>query len=289
MQLSQIVFVVGLVVAVLTLLPLLVGGVFVLVVVSNRADPDPSGRRPAVVYGFATAFITLFITLFATTALVASLCDLIGPHHGGRHGVFGGISGGGGGFGSQHPVGDAVARGSVLSIIVALVAGIIYWLHVTAAARASVGAPATDPVARVRSSYVAAVSFVCVFLIVVSTVIAVYDVFRILGPGVFSPGTDNRVVVLRSLLPAVYLAIAALALLLMHLRQAPPSLRPRYANRMPPGPLGGDPGAPEAPAAVAPVTPAPPVEPPAAPTTAAEPTAAAPRRRAPRKTTPPPS
>ena len=34
-------------------------GVFVIIVVANRADADPSGRRPQSVYYFAVSFITL--------------------------------------------------------------------------------------------------------------------------------------------------------------------------------------------------------------------------------------
>ena|SRR5438067_1471915 len=240
MQLTGLVFAIGLAVAAIVLLPLLVGGVFVIVVVANRADADPTGRRPAVVYGFATAFVTLFITLFATAALVASLSDLIGSHGGrGGHarGIFGGLASGSSG-GSLHPVGDAVARGSVLSILIALVAGVIYYLHATAAARASDDAPAADPIARVRASYVSAVSFVCVMITVVSLVVVLYDVFRIFAPGVFSPDSGgDRAIAVRSMLPALYLALAAIGLLLMHLRHAPPPLRPRYADRLPRGPL----------------------------------------------------
>src|SRR4051812_40054897 len=116
---SLVAFVVG----IILLLPLLVGGVFLVVVVANRADPDPSGQRPAVVYAFATSFLTLFVTLFATTALVAWLCQLIGSHGGGMPRVYSdyeGISGG-----HLHPLGDAVARGAVMSGLIALVAGLV--------------------------------------------------------------------------------------------------------------------------------------------------------------------
>src|SRR5437763_14643459 len=84
MQLSGLFFAIGLAIAAILLLPLLVGGVFVVVVVANRADPDPTGRRPALVYSLGTAFLTLFATLFATTAFVASLCRLFGSHPGAR-------------------------------------------------------------------------------------------------------------------------------------------------------------------------------------------------------------
>jgi hypothetical protein len=240
MQLSGLAFAIGAVVGIVLLIPLLVGGVFVIVTVANRADPDPTGRRPAVVYGFATAFVTLYVTLFATAAFVASLADLIGTHESRRgSGLFGGSVRP---AGSLHPVGDAVARGCVLSLLVALVAGAVYWLHATAAARASADAVEGDPNARVRASYVSAVSFVAVAIVVVSAIVVLYDVFRLIAPGVFAPNlSGDRVVVLRSMLPALYLTVVSAALLLMHLRHAPAPFRPRIADQLPAGPMGARP------------------------------------------------
>lgn len=240
MALSGLGFAIAAVVAVVVLIPLLIGGVFVIVTVANRADPDPTGRRPAVVYGFAIAFVTLFVTLFATAGFVASLCNLIGSHGRTRGApLFGIVTGGGA---TQHPVGDAVARGCVLSVLVAAVAGVVYYLHATAAARASADAVAGDPNARVRASYVSAVSFVAVGIVVVSLIVVLYDVFRLIAPGVFAPDlAGDRVVVLRSFLPALYLTVVTTALLLMHLRHAPEPFRPRYADQLPAGPLGAQP------------------------------------------------
>src|SRR4051794_10603649 len=153
---------VALVVGFILLLPLIVGAIFVIIVVANRAEPDATGRRPALVYAFATSFLTLFVTLFSTTALVAWLCQLIGSHSG-LPSSFADNQFGASTFtvgGHQHPLGDSVARGAVLSGLIALVAGLVFALHVRTAARASSGLPVADPVARVRSSYLAAVSFV---------------------------------------------------------------------------------------------------------------------------------
>src|SRR3954467_5220220 len=117
MDLSGVLSIVFLVVAVILLLPVLIGGIFVVVVVANRAEPDPSGRRPALVYSLGVAFLTLFTTLFAATAVVAALCRLIGSNHGGGFTGFVGSEGSGG---HQHPLGDSVARQAVLSAIVAI-------------------------------------------------------------------------------------------------------------------------------------------------------------------------
>jgi hypothetical protein len=263
---SLVAFVVGFIL----LLPLIVGGVFVVVVVANRADPDLSGRRPAVVYALATAFLTLFVTLFATTALVAWLCQLIGD----RPGHYEASSFAASSFafgGHQHPLGDAVARGAVMSALVALVAGFVFVLHVRAAARASADLPTVEPVARVRSSYIAAVSFVTVTIIIVSAVVVLYDIFRGIAPGVFTEsGRGGSIEVLRSMIPAFYLLVASLLILVAHLRFAPPPFRPGVFSRW-----YGGPTAPVAETAVEPVAE------PVAPEVLASP----PRKRAPRKTT----
>jgi hypothetical protein len=265
---SLVAFVVGFIL----LLPLIVGGVFVVVVVANRADPDLSGRRPAVVYALATAFLTLFVTLFATTALVAWLCQLIGDRP--AQAIFEDSSFGASSFafgGHEHPLGDAVARGAVMSALVALVAGLVFVLHVRAAARASADLPTVEPVARARSSYIAAVAFVTVTIIIVAAVVVLYDIFRGIAPGVFTEsGRGGSVEVLRSMIPAFYLLVASLVILAAHLRFAPPPFRPGVFS-----PWYGGPTAPVAEPAVEPVAE------PVAPEVLASP----PRKRAPRKTT----
>ena len=270
MDFGGIVSLIAVIIMIVLLLPLIVGGIVVVVVVANRAEPDLSGRRPAVVYAFAIAFLTLFATLFATTAMVASLCRLIGSHAGAQSFVGGDLFGDGTSYGGhQHPLGDSVARGAVLSGLVALVAGVVCFVHLRAAARASAGVPTVDPLARVRSSYVAAVSFVSVTIVVGASVVVLYDIFRGVAPGVFTEsGTGGSVEVLRSMIPALYLALAAMAILFAHLRHAPPPFHPGIFSRWFGG--GSGPSTEVVPAPVTEVAPAP---------------VAAPRKRAPRKTT----
>jgi hypothetical protein len=168
------------------------------------------------VYAFATAFVTLFVTLFATTGLIASLAQLIGSHSTSSSRPL--ISLGGSSGSSLHPIGDAVARGSVLSIIVALVAGAIYSRHRHRGDDTAAGTAPVEPAARVQSSYVAAVSFVCVALTVIGTIVVLYDIFRLIAPGVFAPGLHGgRASVFRSLLPALWLAVLAQGIRRRHL------------------------------------------------------------------------
>ncbi|HYA45455.1 MAG TPA: hypothetical protein VED59_07595, partial [Acidimicrobiales bacterium] len=88
-------------------------GVFVIVVVANRAEPDPTRRRPAVVYRLGVAFVTVWLALAGSAGFVTSLVNLIGSHSGssGSSGLFGGSGG-------PHPIGDAAARGAVLGGLV---------------------------------------------------------------------------------------------------------------------------------------------------------------------------
>jgi hypothetical protein len=215
----------------LAFIPLLLGGVFVILIVANRAEPDPSGRRPVVVYQFATSFVTVFATLFATFAIVTALCQLIGHNPGGFVASFGG---------SQHPVGDAVARQAVLGALVAIVAGATLAGHRRRGLDNSAGdLTPLGPLGRVRLSYASAVSFVCVLIVIVATVVAVYQLFKIIGPGVFGHG-GSRVAPLRVLLPDGYLAVAAGSILSRHRRlgqlppPAPAPLPPLAPSPVPP-------------------------------------------------------
>ena len=55
-------------------------GVFVIVVVANRADPDPRGRRPQSVYYFVVSFVTLAIAVIGSAVVVTGVDVLVGNH-----------------------------------------------------------------------------------------------------------------------------------------------------------------------------------------------------------------
>ncbi len=77
--------------------------VLVILVVSNRAEPDNLGRRPLAVYFFGVSFIATFLTLFGTFAIVLGLVQLIGSHPVSVYPAFPSIQ-----SGPIHPIGDAV-------------------------------------------------------------------------------------------------------------------------------------------------------------------------------------
>jgi hypothetical protein len=114
--------------------------VFVIIVVANRADPDPTGRRPLAVYLFAVSFFSIFVVLFGTFAIVLGLVQLIGSHPGVASV-------------SQHPVGDAVVRVVVLGGIIVAVAVLLLLTSLQRAlAFPEVAHGQPGPVARVAQS-----------------------------------------------------------------------------------------------------------------------------------------
>jgi len=68
------------------------------------------------------------------------------------------------------------------------------------------------------------VSFVAVVVTAVSLVVVLDELARIIAPGVFE-ASGTRVETLRPLLAAAYLALAALAVLLAHMRLVPRDVR----------------------------------------------------------------
>jgi hypothetical protein len=196
-------------------------GIFVVVVVANRAEPDPTGRRPLAVYYFAVSFFMQFASLFGSFVIVYGLVQLIGSHGGGQ-----GLST------SVHPVGDAVARLAIVGAIVTVVSLVVLVVHLRRGLELSGHAdPSMGPLGRVAQSYVAAVSFVSILITVVSIVVALYETVRIIAPGVFEVH-QTRVETLRPMLAAAYLALAALVVLMTHIRILPPDVR-RMSGTMP--------------------------------------------------------
>ena len=182
--------------------------IFVVIVVANRADPDPTGRRPLAVYLFGVAFFSIFVVLFGSFAMVLGLVQLIGSHPGVVSVV-------------KHPVGDSVVRVVVLGgIIVAAAAFLLQYTLRRGLDLPEVKHGPPGPVSRVAQSYAASVSFVCVLIAAVSLIVFVYEVFRILAPGVFEL-TGTRVAAARVVLAALYLALASAAVVATHSRFLP--------------------------------------------------------------------
>jgi hypothetical protein len=183
-------------------------GIFVVIVVANRADPDPTGRRPLAVYLFGVSFFSVFVVLFGTFAIVLGLVQLIGSHPDVLSSA-------------RHPVGDAVARVVVLGGLIVGVAVLLLLSFLRRALRLpEVSQRQAGPVTRVAQSYAASVSFVSLFIGAISVVVFLYEVLRILAPGVFQL-SGSRVDAARTLLAAFYLTLASGAVVAVHARLLP--------------------------------------------------------------------
>ena len=175
---------------------LAVVGIFIIVVVANRADPDPSGHRPQSVYFFAVSFVTILTAVIASTVIVVALTLLIGSH--------------------STPIADSIARAIVLGGLITLVSMTLLVTHLRRGlVLARVGTEPTSPSRRVGQSYVSVVTFVMVIVLLVVVVLSAYLVFALLGPGVFG-SFGGRTHALRYLIDAVYVGVVAGIVLQTH-------------------------------------------------------------------------
>jgi hypothetical protein len=199
-------------------LVLAIVGIFIIIVVANRADPDPTGRRPQSVYYFAVSFVTLVTTILGTMVVVFSLVQLIGNHGPG--------------------LGDATARSAVLGALIAIASGFLLRIHLQRGV-SLIGSDATNPSKRVGQSYVSAISFLSVLILLAATIVAVYLVFALIGPGIFG-GFGGRTAAWRYLIDAVYVGLIAGAVLRAHRNLVSPKLeifrRPGFLPVVPPAP-----------------------------------------------------
>ena len=179
-------------------------GIFVIIVVANRADPDPSGRRPQSVFYFAVSFVTLATTVLGSAVVVAGVVVLVGNH--------------------SHAVSNPAARTILFGGLITIISAVLLTLHLRrglALSRADRGLQ--GPSQRVGQSYVSSVAFVSVLSLLVLGVFSVYLIFAIAGPGVFG-SLGGRSDTVRVLIVAAYLCVAAATVLWTHRKLLTPDL-----------------------------------------------------------------
>ena len=258
-----------------TLVPLGFFGLLILLVVAvtNRGETDPGGRRPYAAYLFLVCFVGVFVLLSSTFALANAGVRVVTntDAHNGSHVEFG-LGGsqrqtftacgraipvplaGSDSLSSAvtpcpQPFGhtlrsgtergrhDAAARTAAQAGLVALVAALLLAFHLRRVPQL-VNEPgfAGSGAERMYRTYLYAVCFVAVLILVGAAVSAVYGVFRALGPGVFAPSTLHaRKVGVAELLSGAILAGLAAIVFVTHWQRAAP-FRP-----VPP-PVGPAPG-----------------------------------------------
>lgn len=188
-------------------------GTLVIIVVGNRGDPDPTGKRPFVVYLYAVSFLTIWTALIGSSAAVTGLIQLIGSHSGSAP------------SGAIHPIGDMAARSVVLGLLVTAVSVWVLLAHVRKGFVVVDDEPPGSPSRRVSQTYVAGVAFVSLIVVIGAVVVFVYAIFQILGPGTFASG-GGRIGPFRHLLDAVWVGFAAGTILIGHIRAVPEALNP---------------------------------------------------------------
>lgn len=170
---------------------------YIIIVVANRAEPDPTGHRTSAIYHVGVAFVALWLEIAGVVTIFATVFALIG-------------SGSTTYFSTEiHPLGDSTVRGVTIGLLLAIVGGSTAISHRSKAIEiADLDAAESSPSRRVVRSYAAAVSFISVLALVVTSIALVWAILGLIAPGVYQAG--SRTVDVRLLLDeATVLAVFA--------------------------------------------------------------------------------
>ena len=192
--------IVGTYVSALVLLSVLasVGSIvtYIIIVVANRAEPDPTGNRTSAIYHVGTAFIALWLEIAGVITIFVTLFALIGA---GNKTYF---------STEVHPLGDSTIRGITIGLLLSIVGGYTALTHrAKAIDLASSDVLETSPSKRVVRSYAAVVSFICVIVVVITLLALVWSVLGLIAPGVYRTGArtdDLRMLLDESTVLAVF-------------------------------------------------------------------------------------
>jgi hypothetical protein len=214
---SQYVSLTGGIVAALAVLIALVSIVLlvpVILIVANRAEPDPRGLRPSSVYLFGMSFVTLQLTFAGSVIIISSLFSVIAPHY--------------------TPLTNSVARSVVIGALFAVLAGAALLLHLGRGIETARGdGGAAGPNLRVMQSYAGVVGFIYFLQLIFSLGIAIYLVFALIAPGVFGSIGTSRGGTLALLLDLVYVMLASAYIVAAHSAIGPSALHARRRPQEP--------------------------------------------------------
>jgi len=232
------------------LLPL---GVIVLAIVAiagGRAEPDPLHERPATLYLTAVSFFAVFAVLFAVFGLASSALNLT-VDHGYPTATFLGST-----ARSQSCSGDSNGnitcdnssgaplirapgqhdedyRGIVVAVIAGLLAALLFLLHYSWLRR-YLADRVDGPGVRVWHTYLYVACFFAVVIAIPAVGAVIYDLFRVIAPGVTNTGTRSHAMV--SFGSTIVLAAGAGIVFLFHWNQTPLSTSVGVAPFAPPPP-----------------------------------------------------
>lgn len=177
---------------------------YVIIVIANRADPDPSGKRPMAAYLFGGAFFSLWLSYSGSIIIVEALVSLMD---------------------TVAPNSNTVARIVVAGFLMVLVGGVAHMIHrQRGLALSDSETDPSSPTKRVMRSYVAAVSFITVLIVLISAIVLGYLIFQLVAPGVFG-ASGTRVDVLSSIIDWLYIVGATAFVFFSHQALAPTALR----------------------------------------------------------------
>ncbi len=189
--------------------------VLVIVIVANRAEPDPRGMRPHTVYLFGMSFVTLQLAFAGSVLIMTALFSLIAPHYG--------------------PMGNQIAREVVIGALFVVIAGGVWVVHLRRGIDTANGDQgAVRPNARVMNSYAGVVGFIYLLQLIISFGIAIYLLLALIAPGVFGSVGSGRSATLSVLLDLVYIMVASGVILLIHANLGPTVFPPRTAPELAP-------------------------------------------------------
>jgi hypothetical protein len=219
------------------LIPLAILGLIVLAVtqiVSDRKEPDPTGRRPYAIYLFVVTFIALAVALFSLTAIATAVARLVvtersaspvtapefppgfEPPPGAL--IEGGI------YEEFRPFDSDVehSRQAILSGLFFAGAVLVLLFHARRIRELEAeGTLTMVPVRRTYQVYLYGVCFVAVLTSLVAGALAVFGLVRIVAPGVtgFDPGSAERNQGIVQLASSGLLALVAYGLFRIHWRR----------------------------------------------------------------------
>jgi hypothetical protein len=160
---------------------------YIIIVVANRAEPDPTGHRTSAIYHAGTAFVALWLEIAGVITIFVTLFNLIGTSN--AMSLSSAI----------HPLGDSTIRGITIGLLLSIVGGYTALTHRAKAIElANNDEVVASPSRRIVRSYAAVVSFISVIVVVVTVLAVVWAVLGLMAPGVYETGP--RTIDLRHLL-----------------------------------------------------------------------------------------
>jgi hypothetical protein len=179
-------------------------GIIIIAVVANRADPDPTGRRPQSVYFFVVSFVTLTVSITGSAFLVASILLLSAQH--------------------TSSTATSLDRLLLVSILIIVVSGVLLVTHLRRGlALARADSSLSSPSRRVGQSYVSVVAFVAMLVLLPTAILSIYLIFSLVSPGTFG-GFGGRGSATRILIEAAYLGLVAVIVARVHASLLTPRL-----------------------------------------------------------------